>query len=405
MAPSPRLTHLPPLWWGVLCSLPVLGGLAGRFVRGTPGFEDFDAVTCAGLTLLKGGNPYDLTPACAGLKSATFVYAPPVVEGVAFVIAHLGADGYRLLFGGLWLLALCGLSAYAVKFALPEVDIRLKLPLLALFTGGCIACGNIAILLHGVVLLGALSLPRRVWPFVLTVTVVSLIKPVLLTYLIVLAYMHRPLRWRLGSTAAGVVAGLSLSLWVLHSPSPLTPLWKDTLSQVVLSDQTGISYFGWLHSWGIDSTSPVALSLLPVVMGTLALSGLALAELGQLSRNERLVLGMGLAQLLNPRLMDYDLLLVVPFGALLAHLVARKGGRWASVSAWGLIGLTGSILVLNEIEQRAILPVPLTLHLITLTNVALAVTLAFQQRAQVVRAVAGLLPQRGKRLPPLPAAE
>lgn len=398
MAASPRLTHLPPLWWGVLCSLPVMGGLAGRFVRGTPGFEDFDAVTCAGLTLLKGGNPYDLTPACAGLKSATFVYAPPVVEGVAFVIGHLGADGYRLLFGGLWLLALCGLSAYAVKFALPEVDIRLKLPLLALFTGGCIACGNIAILLHGVVLLGALTLPQRVWPFVLTVTVVSLIKPVLLTYLIVLAYMDRPLRWRASWIALGTLAGLSLSLWVLHSPSPLTPLWKDTLSQVVLSDQTGISYFGWLHSWGIDSTSPVALSLLPVAMGTLALSGLAIAELGQLRRNERLVLGLGLAQLLNPRLMDYDLLLVVPFGALLAHLVARQGRRWPALSAWGLIGPSGSILVLNEIEQRAILPVPLSLHLISLTTVALAGTLVFQQRAQVVRAVAGLLP-------PLPAAE
>lgn len=295
MDPSARLTHLPPLWWGVLCSLPVMSGLIGRFIRQTPGFEDFDAVTCAGLTLLKGGNPYDLTPACAGLNSAVFVYAPPVVEGVAFVIGHLGADGYRLLFGGLWLLALCGLSAYAVKFALPEVDIRLKLPLLALFTGGCIACGNIALLLHGVVLLGALSLPRRAWPFVLAVTLVSLIKPVLLTYLIVLAYMDRPLRWCLGWTAAGVVAGLSLSLWVLHSPSPLTPLWKDTLSQVVLSEQTGISYFGWLHGWGIDSTSPVALTLLPVVMGTLALSGLAIAELGQLSRKERLVLEIGRA--------------------------------------------------------------------------------------------------------------
>ncbi|MFP1131645.1 hypothetical protein, partial [Asticcacaulis sp. W401b] len=62
-------------------------------------------------------------------------------------------------------------------------------------------------------------------------------------------------------------------------------------------------------------------------------------------------------------------------------------------------------LVLNEIEQRAILPVPLSLHLISLVTVALAGTLVFQQRAQVVRAVARFLPLRGRRLPPLPAAE
>lgn len=395
----------PPLWWGLLCAVPVLSGLIGRGLRGTPGFEDFDAVTCAGITLLKGGDPYSLTPACAGLKSAVFVYAPPVLEGTAAIMRVIGPNGFRLLFGGLWLIALVILTAYALKYALPKVDMRLKLPMLALFTGGCIACGNIAILLHGVVLLGALFLPRRVLPFLIAVTLTSFVKPVMLTYLIVLAYMVRPLYWRAGWIAAGIIAGLGLSLWVLQADFPLSERWKATLDHIVLTNQTGISYFGWLSRLGVPSTSPLSLLLLPLVMIGLAVAGLAIVELGQLKTHARLVVGLGLAQLLNPRLMDYDLLLMVPYAALLAQLVARQGGHWPLLSRMGLIAIPGSILVLNAIEQRVILPIPLTLHLISLFTFALATACVFQQRAEILNAAIRLRYRLMRRLRPLPAAE
>ncbi|UDF04623.1 hypothetical protein [Asticcacaulis sp. AND118] len=399
---APRLS---PLWWGVLCTLPLLAGLTGRAVKNKPWFMDYEAVACGGLTLIRGGNPYDLTPACAGMKPAVFVYSPPVAEALAHILMQVGAEGFRLIYMGLWLTALLALMIYALIHALPEVDIRFKLPVFALLTGGTLASGNIAILLHGLVLAGALVLPRRVTPFILCVCVAAAVKPTLLTYLIVLAYLDKPALWRAVLIAASSAAGLGFSLFLLNHHSPLADQWHATIDQIVLTEQPGIGYFAWIDGLGLEAATPAALALLPVLMIALSVAGLAIAELGHLKSGERLALGLGMAQLLNPRLMDYDLLPLIPLAALIVALGPQIGRGWGTGMGVALTALSATVLGLNLIEQEVILPVPFGVFGLSLMTVTVAGGLCVTRWPLAVTRMKTARQRVMGRLSPLPAAE
>jgi hypothetical protein len=76
------------------------------------------------------------------------------------------------------------------------------------------------------------------------------------------------------------------------------------------------------------------------------LAAMAIAQWGDLEPDERLALGMGLVPLMTPRLLDYDMILIVSYAALLMSVVHRIGGKvltvllsWIYVGwlSWGVI--------------------------------------------------------------------
>lgn len=371
------LFRFTPLWWGLVCTLPLISGLLGRLIKQKPWFVDFDAIACAGMTLSQGGNPYSLSPACEGMHPAVFVYAPVIAESLSAVVAFMGLEGFRVIYVLLWLAALTGIGLYVWKSN--DQDWRLKLPVFALLTGGSLASGNIALLLHGLILAAALSLPKRVSPFIIAVTMAALIKPTLLTYLIVLVYLDKPLRWRIGTLVTGSLTGLAGYALISTGTGDLHTHWHTALDQVVLSQQPGISFFSWIDATGLNHTGLPSLIGLVLFMIILSLSGLALAELGKAGPAGRLAIGLGMAQLLNPRLMDYDLLLVIPLLVTAVSLSQATGQSWARYSLMTLNGLMASVLILNMLDAPPVMPVPLGVLGISLMVIVQAGALALKR--------------------------
>jgi hypothetical protein len=58
----------------------------------------------------------------------------------------------------------------------------------------------------------------------------------------------------------------------------------------------------------------------------MGLSGMAIAQWGRLEEDERLLFGMGLVPLMIPRILDYDMILIAPYAALLMAVAYRIGG-------------------------------------------------------------------------------
>jgi len=377
MSPVAARSRSLPLWWGLFCTLPLISGLLGRLLKQKPWFVDFDAIACAGQTLSQGGNPYSLSPACEGLRPAVFVYAPMIAEGLSATIAFMGLDGFRVAYVLMWLMALAGIGLYVWRQN-PE-DGRLKLPLFALLTGGSLASGNIALLLHGLILGAALCLPKRATPFIVAVTLAALIKPTLLTYLIVLVYLDKPLIWRLRTLATGVISGLGAYGLMALKQGPLHSHWHQALDQVVLSQQPGISFFSWIAATGLPHDALPSLIGLGLFMALLSLAGLALAEMGRCSPAQRLAIGLGMAQLLNPRLMDYDLLLIIPLLVTVLSLSQNLSRTWGRGSLLALNGLMASVLILNLLETPPVMPVPFGVLGLSLMVVTQAGALALQR--------------------------
>jgi hypothetical protein len=77
------------------------------------------------------------------------------------------------------------------------------------------------------------------------------------------------------------------------------------------------SYIGLHADW------PVTVVLTLGFMAAMVLAGVAIAEGGGLDDNGRLLVALGVAPLMTPRLMDYDMILIMPYAALLMTLMPR----------------------------------------------------------------------------------
>ena len=184
--------------------------------------------------------------------------------------------------------------------------------------------GNIAVILHGVVLLAALTFETLPWLFVAAVVVAAWVKPVFLAYLAVVLIADRPVLNRILMAFAGVVAGLAPTLLFSLTGGHLAQEWAAILGHFVYDTTPGYGYFGWLDLIGINGGSAVVQAGYLVFAGLLLTAGLCLAEGLALDGRERLWLGLSLAVLLIPRIMSQDIFLLGP-GLV---IVARKGADW-----------------------------------------------------------------------------
>jgi len=380
-----RLTARPWMTalFGFLFLFPLLGNLASRLAKHGKWLNDYDALACGAQTLAGGHSPYSLNPVCAGLHPSAYVYAPQVAAFFEPLVTRFGEPGSQLVY----LIPLVPATAlilwYMLVKAFPRAPWQFRLMTMVAINGSSLICGNIAFLLHALIIVAALNLRRSRLPFIVAVVLAAAIKPVFLTYLIVLAYEDRALWRRLLDLAVGAAAGLAAVAVVLATAGPFGPAWHASLASVVLHDQPGISSMAFTAFIGLGTQTPAALAAVALFATAMAAAGLVLARWGRLTDDERVMLGIGIALLMNPRLQDYDMYMLAPFIAtviMLAEPMGRKTFTWVS---WIFTGVLIFGLLQNMLEMRFIQRAQVTIFVYSGLTLYVAARIALRHRAEI----------------------
>ena len=360
-----RYTRTPwqKFFFGFIFLLPIWGNALSRLAKHGWWLNDFDALVCGSASLAKGLSPYGLHPVCEGLRPAPYVYAPQVGQAFAPVLNLFSLTDVRLAYLVILLPTMAGLLWFALVKALPNAPWQFRLMTLSAMAGSALACGNIGLVLHGLVILAAMNIKKSRIPFIAIVALSALIKPVMLTYLIVLLYEDRPLLARVRSLLIAACIGLSGFIALMLSAGPFSEAWHQSLNAVVIQQQPGIGYFSYTSLIGLGTASRVTLAGLALFMIVIALSGLVLAEWGKVTASERIFIGLGIAQLLNPRLMDYDMLALAPFMATVVMLARPLGARVFTWVSWVFAGTLIGCVVINIAEIELIHRAPVTVFI------------------------------------------
>lgn len=323
----------------VLCLLPVAGGVIGRVISHAWAFMDIDALLCAARAEAMGHSPYGALT-CPDLAPAPYVYAPQVAALFAPAVTALGDMGSRLLYVLIFLLpATLFLVWYALGKAMPRLDWRYRWLAFSALSPMAFCCANIAIVMHAVVAASLMFYPKRKMPFVAVVLTCAFIKPTFLLYFAVFLLDEAPLRARLARFVAAISAGTGIVACIALTAGPYATAWHRALGSVALDTQPGLGWFALTSAVHLPSTAPVTLALTLVFMGLMLGSVMIIAETSDLDGDARKLLALGLAPLMTPRLMDYDMILIVPYAALLMSLVPSLGDRlWRVRVSWGFAG-------------------------------------------------------------------
>ena len=354
----------------LLFLLPFAFGLGAKMAHSKLWFGDYQAVACAGQKALAGHPLYDLNLACSGMHPSVYVYVPSVAQLAALCQQVIGEPGLFALYLGLFIVTLAVLMIVPLSPAIPGAW-RDKVPFTVLWSGSAVMWGNIAVILHGGLLLAALAFETLPWLFVAAVAVAAWVKPVFLAYLAVVLIADRPVLNRLVMASAGMLAGLLPTLVFSLTGGELAHEWAAILSHFVYDTTPGYGYFGWLDLIGVNGSSAVVQVGYLVFAGLLMVSGLSLAEGLALNGRERLWLGLSLAVLLIPRIMSQDIFLLGP-GLV---VVAQKGAEWMArrtrqdtiiTHGPGVILILCSIALLGGLTGQADYLTPLALFGMTL---------------------------------------
>lgn len=364
---------------------PLVSGVISRFLRGSHWFSDFEAVECAGQRLLQGLPIYDPAATCPGMKPSGFVYLPSIAEAFSWISQTLGSELWRLVYVGVFFLTFAYLLwvCFIRKGGPGERWDRLLG--LGLVTGSAPYWANIALPLHAALCLAAWYAPRKPVIFTICLAIAGAIKPVFLTYGLVLLALPLPVWKRFGLGAAAAVAGLAPTLAFLTMGGGLAEEWSRSIDLFIYDVQPGDGFYGWIDVLGISS-----LGLAPSLGWALFALGLCgcvivLAGCGGLQARDRALLGLGVGALANPRITPNDtLLLAMLIGALFALIRLSdmsEGKRRRLAGALALIcglGALGQSLDLGDYAPKVV-----TLAL-TLTLVLLCVGYARTHRRALI---------------------
>ena len=337
----------------LLCLMPPIGGLIGHLIgRHAWTFMDIDAVLCAAQAEAAGGSPYRALH-CPGLTPAAYVYAPQVAAWFVPLIHGLGLMGARWAYIlVLFLPALALLIWYAVLRPVAGIDWRLRMLAVSALAPMVFCSGNFGVVMHALVISSLVVWPRRRWAFLVAVLACAVIKPTFLLYLLVPLFEARPWRHRLATVAGSGIAGIGVLTVTALTAGPLAAQWRFALRSVVFHDQPGLGWLYFSSAWlqmAPDASATIVLTC--VFMAAMVASGLAIAEAAGLDGDERKVLALGLVPLLTPRLMDYDMMALVPLMALVMRIAPTLGGRIFRYNvSWIFVGVLGFGVLANVLH-------------------------------------------------------
>jgi hypothetical protein len=317
------------MWLLTLLFLPpLLVTLVVHLFDGYWWWRDLDAVLCAGMRSAAGLPIYAAHPSCPGLQPADYVYPPQVAQLAALLVQRASVSDLRAGFAALQALALLWLGWLMLARPLAHVSRRARIPGLGIVDGGNVACGNIAIACHALVAATLLAFRRTRLPFIAAVALISVIKPVYATYLVVLLLDAAPWRTRLirGAAAAVVLAGVGLLIWRTAGPGELHA-WQDALHRVVVHGKPGGGLLGLIARTGLPSQGLFPIAAFAVYAALMTVAGLAIVESAPFSADERWLFGLGLAMLINPRPLGYDFVVMAPAIAIAGLAAGRVSDR------------------------------------------------------------------------------
>ena len=372
------------LWFFSLFFLfPLIGNVVSRWAKSGWWLNDFDALICGAHYISTGQSPYSLHPVCEGLRPAVYVYAPQVAQFFIPFIDAFGLSGARMAYLLILLPAMGIMTWYMLFKAFPKSPFHFRLMSVAAINGSAACCGNISFILHALVVLGAINLKRSRWPFIIAVTLGAMVKPVFLTYLVVLLFENRPLVKRLFAGMIAAAVGLGGVMLIMLTSGTFGDAWHEALHTIVIEQQPGISFFALTSSLGFSMASPISLIGLAIFTGVMIISGLILTEWGRLNDDERILLGMGFALMLNPRLQDYDMYFLGPCLAMIIMMVKPLDTRIFIWVSWLFSGILIFDVIINILEVEGIHRAPLTVFIYCVLTVSIAGLTAWPQRARI----------------------
>lgn len=285
-------------------------------------FQDFDAVSCAGVAVNTGQPIYAGGLVCPGASPTSFIYTPIVAHLAAAFEGRFGFSFFAALYGA----AFCFVVAkVAAALLADDRYLAARAPFLAGLSASLLHSGNLSIIFHGIVLVARRRL--AVWPLALALVVIfaGIAKPPFTVYAALLLFLDRPLWQRL---ALAAFAGAVPVLYVMHfriAEPALFGQWLHLVSFYGLEAERGAGFLGlpWISS---ISWLPGLAMLYAVYAALMIGAGLALARLRLDSESDRLALGIAVCLLLYPRLRGYDLY-TLPVGMGVAVATFRGFGR------------------------------------------------------------------------------
>lgn len=336
-----------------LCLLPIVGGIVATLIGHGWVFMDIDAVLCAAKAEAAGHSPYGALK-CSGIDPAAYVYAPQAAILFQPLVAAFGALGARFVFIFTLLLpATAVLLWFALLRALPDVDWRWRLLAFSGLTPMTFCCGNIGMVMHAAVLISLLWGKDRRWPFIVTVLLCAALKPTFLTYFIVFLFEDRPFKARIAAFAGCVAEGLGVTGLIVGTSGQWGGAWHEALKAVALQAQPGLGWLALSAYVGLHADWLVTIGLTLGFMTAMLSAGLAIVEIGKLDGNGRTIAALGLAPLMTPRLMDYDMILIVPYAALLISLMPRlKQPMLEKWLPWGFAGVLEAGIACNILHLK-----------------------------------------------------
>ncbi len=381
-----------------LCLLPILGGIVAKLIGHDWAFMDIDAVLCAAKAEAAGHSPYGALK-CTGIDPAPYVYAPQVLALFQPLVAVFGALGARLVFIFILLLpATAVLLWFALLRAMPKVDWRLRLLAFSGLTPMTFCCGNIGIVMHACVPLSLLFGKEKRWPFIVAVLLCVAIKPTFMAYFIFFLFEDKPWKARIATFAGCVAEGIGVTGLMVATTGHWGQAWWEAMHSVTLETQPGLGWMALTSYVGLHSDWPVTIVLSLGFMAAMLLAGLAIVEGAGLDDDGRALVALGVAPLMTPRLMDYDMVLTVPYVALLMTLMPRlkyppleKCLPWAFVAVLAL-GIACNVLHLKRWHRTHV-----AMFLFCSLTLVMGARLAIiQLKALQKKNEEGLLPDGGK---------
>ncbi len=311
--------------------LPLVFGVAAKLLHSRGIFGEYQTVACAGIKAAAGQAFYSQQLTCGKAPVPSFVYLPGVADATGFLIRSLGQTGFFAVYLALFLICLAAMIAIPLFAGSVPGEWRQRLPFAALLSGSAVMCGNIAILLHGGILLAAMAFATTPWLLLAAIIVAAWIKPVFLAYLVVFALADMAIARKVLMIGLGAIAGILPTIAFTTSGSALSHQWLDLLQHFVCDVTPGYGILGWLQWLGVNGRSPLAQGLWAGLAIALVACAIVLVRELKLRPSERLWVGLSLACLLIPRIMSPDLFLLAPGLLVLARhataLVTARSSR------------------------------------------------------------------------------
>jgi hypothetical protein len=364
-----------------------LSAITGRFGKGGWWFGDFDAVVCGAWRLADGQSPYVREAPCQDLEAAAFVYAPQVGQAFVPLVEFLGAWGLHWSFVPLFVASVATLFWYTVLRPMPDVPLHLRLMALMAIRGSPITTGNLGAVFQAAIVGASLIIRRARWLYIAVVILAAMVKPFFLTALIVLLFEDRPWRRRLMTFTAAFLLGVAAFLALIATAPPLADEWHAFLSQIVLDEQPGRGLFLAFSSLGLPKDTPLAYAIYALFAGATVTAGLIVSEGNRLTGENRITLGLGISQMINPRLFEYnfDFYLLYPAVALLVMVSQPLSQRGFIRLSWLFVGGMAAEFLIMIIGIQPLKVVPHAL-LLCLTILFFTTILTLRHRRQKVRA-------------------